>query len=210
LSLLKFILKEIRLIRSQRYAIILVAVYPILILITLAMVFSADVEGGGIFGERGEVDVAIYLPESNRNFDAGAFYAEIQQLQHINFHLVKSEDKLTEAIENRIADVAIKIHPPPAENKPIKAEIIFDNSSLISSAILAADAKFALEFLSGERSRQSITEIWEDLGTIRTEISGEVDKVGFFVAELKEAEARLADLDTAVSLLSMFFLLQLK
>jgi len=176
-----------------------VVIYPVLILLTLAMVFSSDVFAEGLFGGRSQVDVAIYLPESTKYFDSAAFYSEIQKLEHINYHLVKAPSKLKVAIESGTAEVGIRVYPPQGKNVPIQAEIIFDNSSLLSSGILASDAKFALEFLSGERSRKSISEIWDDLGTIRQEVKGEAEKVGFFVEELEEAEARLIDLNNAVS-----------
>jgi len=200
LSIVKFILKEINLIRAQRISIILVLIYPIVILLTLAMVFSTGVAEKQYFiGSPNKIDVAVFIPDSTKYFNAQSFLKEMEKHEQIDFHLIKSKEKVKEAIERGIARVGIIISPPKEKGKPIQAHILVDNSALLASSVVVLDAKFALEFLSGEKSREIISDLLGELGKIRNKIGGEVERIDFFVAELDKAENRLLDLNTTIN-----------
>lgn len=187
---------------------LLVIVYPVLILVTLAMIFSVPLFSEQHILSGQKIHMAIFLPQNTPAFDSQSFFNEIQKHEQIYFHLVKPgaspglfgklvtdpEEKVKQAIQLGVARVGIVIEPPKDKTSPIKAKVLFDNSSLLASNIIVLDAKFALEFLSGEHSRKILTEIWNDLGDIDSKLRGEASKIDGFISELDVAENKLVDL----------------
>ncbi|MFH1587691.1 MAG: ABC transporter permease [Candidatus Diapherotrites archaeon] len=200
LKILKIAYKELKLIKSQRIALALIFLYPIIVILALALAFSGSTFFGGL-GKTGmdEVPVTVYLPKNSQFFDDADFRQKLALTENIRIIWANREELVEEAVQQKKSKVGIIVHEPSEERGKIYVDIFFDNSSLLASRMMASYARIALDRVSGEKSKEILTSIWEDLSIIQGNLNTEISKTGDFINELEGAEKKLADLNRSIN-----------
>jgi len=199
LKILKIAYKELKLIKSQKIALALIFLYPIIVILALALAFSGSAFFGGL-GETGmdEIAVTVYLPQNSQYFDDADFRQKLALTENINIIWANREELVREAIQLKKSKVGVIVHEPTQERGTVYVDILYDNSSLLASRIMASYARGALDRVSGEKSKEILTSIWEDLSIIQGNLNNEISKTSDFLGELEAAEQKLNDLNQSI------------
>lgn len=201
LKILKIALKEIELIKSQRIAIGLILLYPIIVIFTLALAFGGNAYLTTLAGEQSlaTVDAVIFVPETSEYFNPDDFFDRISSFEGIKLHKASSPEEVKEAIGLEIARVGIIVNEPTGRNQPVELELYFDNTALLASRIIASNTALILDSLSGEQSKEILSKIWVDLSEIQSGIVNEIEKTDIFIEELEEANQNLINFNQSLS-----------
>ncbi|MFH1256025.1 MAG: ABC transporter permease [Candidatus Diapherotrites archaeon] len=185
--------KEIRLVKSQRMAMVLIVIYPLLIVFAIAAAFSGSPEIGNLFGKAGleQVGVALYLPDSTGFFDAPYFLEKLGETQNLKIYKADSPENVKNAIENRVARVGLVVIPPKDVNDKINIDLYYDNSALLAARTISAYAGGAINRISGDKSKEILEKIWLDLSKIKDNLASQKKKTDSFTKGLDDAEQRL-------------------
>src|SRR3989344_2194224 len=97
--------KEINLIKTQKIALALILLYPIVVIATLGAAFSGNI---GITS----ADAAFYAPSGLTGFDTNAFLEKLRQTNNVNLLMQQSESGVYNAVKNRQAKIGIIVHHP--------------------------------------------------------------------------------------------------
>ncbi|MFH1234140.1 MAG: hypothetical protein V1493_00830, partial [Candidatus Diapherotrites archaeon] len=201
LKILKLAWKELKLIKSQRISLALTMVYPVLVVLTLAIAFSGNDFFKDYLGQSGldKVDIAVFLPQDSNNFDSSDFLEKISDYKSINVLQTKSPDMAREAVRMRIARVGIVVGDQKTENKQVDVNIFLDNSALLASRTIGGYAKIGLENVRYKKSQEILNSIWKDIKWIESKLYEQRGKVDEFIASMGEGRARLKKLQDKIN-----------
>jgi len=201
LKLLKLAWKEIKLIKSQRIALALIIIYPVLVVFTLAIAFSGNELFSEYFGQTGleSVDLVIYLPPDADGFDSSDFWEKISGYEYVNLMRAQSPEKVREAIDSRVSRVGIVVNEPEDGNMHLDVDVYLDNSALLASKTIAGYAYMGLEKVRNQKSQEILGSIWEELGDIKSKLNEEKGKVDVFIEEMGTGKEKLLSLKEKIN-----------
>lgn len=188
LKLLKICLNELRLISSQKAGLATAFVLAIAVMGTLVISFS-----GEYASER--IDVAVFSSQNLRGFDSNAFLANLRARGSIRVHEYGSLAMVVSSIKRRESKVGIIVHEPESATGRFVIDLMYDNSSPVSSRIFLELAESEIQRIGVVFSQKALREVWGRLGEINSSLQGETDKIEGLIEELDQSEKRLNELE---------------
>ncbi len=184
--------KEINLIKTQKIALALILLYPIIVIGTLGAAFSGS-------STLGKVDVAFYSPKDIQNFDANNFTTKLRNNPQVNLLPLDSEQQVREMINSRKAKLGIIIHEPEPTQGRYVIDILNDNSNINRAVFFFQVANDSVRRVGFDIARELLSQIWINLSGIKEKLRGEVDRVDSFIAQLDGSESELLDLNRSIN-----------
>ncbi len=184
--------KEINLIKTQKIALALILLYPLIVIATLGAAFSGNY---GITN----ADAAFFAPQNLSGFDTNSFVSRLTQSNNIRLLVQPSEQGVYESIKKRRAKIGIIIHEPEPTSGRFVLDIITDNSSFVSSEFFFQVANNSVRRIGFDTSRELLSQIWQSLSAINTNLGGESKRIDYLIAELDSTEEQILDLNTSLN-----------
>lgn len=191
-SILAIAIKEINLIKTQKIALALILLYPLIVILTLGTAFSGS-------SSIGKVDVAFYVPHDIGGFDSEKFVEKLEKSPSIKLIRTESEADVGRLVMRRGAKVGIIVHEPEPTQGRYVVDVVSDNSNIVSSQFFLQAANDSVRSVGFETSRELLGNIWENLSKIKQDLKGETKKVDAFITQLDESENELTDLNKSVN-----------
>ncbi len=188
--------KEINLIKTQKIALALILLYPVIVIGTLGAAFSGS-------GSLGRVDVAFYSPSQIRNFDANSFTSKLSGTGQVNLIPLQSEDAVGEAIRARKAKLGIIVHEPEPTQGRYVIDILNDNSNINRAVFFFQVANDSVRRVGFDITREMLAQIWANLADIKLKLGGEISRVDSFIGQLDRSETELLDLNRQINALDI-------
>lgn len=185
-------MKEINLIKTQKIALALILLYPIIVIGTLGAAFSGN-------ASIGTVDVALYAADDINGFDTNIFTEKIRQSGQVNLITVDKEENVEKLIRERKAKIGIILREPEPTQGRYVIDMLTDNSNFFSAEFFFQIASNSLRRVGFDTSREILIKLWGNLTTIKTKLGGEVGRVDSFIRQLDETEKQLKDLNKSVN-----------
>jgi len=195
-DVLSIAFKEINLIKTQKIALALILLYPIIVIATLGTAFS------GTTGIK-TANVVFYAPENLQGFDIDDFLGKLEGSDRVNLIIKDSASEVEEAIRKREAKLGLIFHEPEPTHGRFVVDLLLDNSDIISSEFFFQIANDSVRRVGFETSREFLVEIWENLSRIKTDLKEETKRVDSFLIELETSETELLDLNASVNALDI-------
>lgn len=191
-GILAIAMKEINLIKTQKIALALILLYPVIVIGTLGAAFSGNTTISSI-------DVAFYAPEHIEGFDTQAFVAKLKETNNVNLLVQQKEEDVEKVIRQRKAKLGIIVEEPEPTSNRYRLSLLTDNSNFASSEFFFQIANNSVRRVGFDTSRELLIEIWNNLSKIKSDLSGEIAKVDSFAQQLEGTEKELLDLNKSVS-----------
>ncbi len=184
--------KEINLIKTQRIALALILLYPVIVIVTLGAAFSGNI---GI----NNADVAFYSPREIAGFDPANFTEKLRQSGNVNLVMSESEGGVLELVKKRKVKLGIVVREPEPTTGRFVVDIYSDNSNLFSAEFFFQVANASVRRVGFETSRELLADIWTSLSTIKESLKSETGRIDSFVQQLEETEAQILDLNSSLN-----------
>lgn len=184
--------KEINLIKTQKIALALILLYPVIVIGTLGAAFSGT-------QPLAKVEVAVYAPQEISGFDTGKFMSKLEASQQIKPVRVSSEEEVHKSILERKAKLGIIIREPEPTQGRYVLDLITDNSNINRSALFFQVAKDSIRGVGFDLSRELLGEVWENLTDIKQKLKTESGKIDELLAKLDDSEKQLLDLNKSIN-----------
>jgi ABC-2 type transport system permease protein len=197
MKVIEFARKEIELITSQKSSLLLVILYPMFVVLVIATAFGGPELQPQSGFER--ADLAYYLPQASANFDSDAFLDRLSRVERLRLHRATSPENVREAINQEIAKVGVVVHKPQTSFERVKISIYYDNTTPLVSSILMSYADFSISLFASEKSAETLTDIWDNLNSIKGELEGQRTKIDDFESGMVEGRQRISDFEERVN-----------
>ncbi len=199
-KVIAFSSKEIQLIRSQNIAIALIFLYPVLAIASLAFALSGVSVIDISFGETGLENVAmgLVLPEESLFFDSNSFRGELSSFQYLDIVEYSTKDNLVGGIKKGEVVVGAVVQAPEFKKDFIKAQFLYDDSSLFASGTILTQAQTAINAIGFKKSSEILTSLLENLNEITSNISDQAGKTDEIIGQLESTNRELLDLNESI------------
>lgn len=197
MKIFRFARKEFELIVAQRSSLALTIIYPLLIVLLIAVAFGGQEMQPQTGFER--ADVAYFLPLDSDTFNSEEFLDKLANIEKLQLHRAKDAESVKEAINQGIARIGIVVEEPATEFEKVNITLYYDNTSPLVSNIVMSYADFSISMVASEKSVNIITGIWNNLGNIKVKLSDQYKKISDFEKGIDEAKARVAGLEEKVN-----------
>ena len=189
-ELISVILKELNLIRTQRAALALILIYPLLIISALGLAF-------GMQTEITNVDVGVYIPNKLGllEFDRQTLIQMIADTNKVNPIVVPSKNDVIELIKERRTKMGLVVREQKSEDGQLLIDLYIDNTNPVVLGIFSPIAKTTIQLTAFEISSATIEELWSSLKATRQSVMGEIENVDSYLEELEQAEQNLLNLE---------------
>ncbi|PIN85443.1 MAG: hypothetical protein COV47_02110 [Candidatus Diapherotrites archaeon CG11_big_fil_rev_8_21_14_0_20_37_9] len=192
-EIISIALKEINLIKTQKIALALILLYPIIVIGTLGLAFSGGTNSVG------NINVVIYAPDNIQGFNTQDFLAKLEKSERLNLIKANSEEEVKEIIRKRQAKIGLIVHEPEPTNGKFVLDILNDNSNIVSSEFFFQAANDSVRRVGFETSSELLGDIWENLSQIKGDLKNETKRMDNFLQQLEDSEAQLIDLNNSVN-----------
>lgn len=173
--------KEISLVKSQRIALLLILIYPFLVIGLIGTAFTGIDVSQMKESKVGVVNELAYAPDFTQKFSS------LNQLSVVPF---PDENSLIGAIKAKQVVAGLRLSGT-SKFEQIKAELYYDNSSLLASQYFVEIAKAMMQRITADLSQQELGKVWE----VISNLAGSVDKENQNISDFK---AKLADAGTSI------------
>ncbi len=192
------VLKELRLIRSQRVSLALIIIYPLIVIGSLGLAF-----GGNVQAQR--VNVALFITGETElgNFTADDIVGIIEDTNKANIRLASSVEEAEEFVKTGASDFALVVRKEKTAQGQIVADLLLDNSNFIVAGMFGPIAKAAIQLTSFEISSRMIQQLWDKLLPVRNDLQRELSKIDLYLADLEIAEEKINALQQTMSSISI-------
>ncbi len=180
--------KEIRLIKSQKIALVLIMLYPLLVIGSLGLAFAGNTTT--------KVNAGFFAEQEMEGFDSEEFIKMANDSNKAVLTLFDTEDGLIKAVRSKEMKVGIALKGVDKMTKRFILNVYFDNSNIIGSELYFEEIKTQLQIFGFQKTRGLISEIWGKLGGIKEKIDGEAGRVDEFILTLDSSEDDLNRLES--------------
>lgn len=200
LNILKIAKKEVDLIRSQRIAVILIVVYPLLTIISVAVALSSG--GAGLSGTATGIDhlsVGLYVPAEAEDIDANVILSQFSKIDKIRLNQYDSIEALKEGIgrgKNRVGIIVLK---RIREKGPIDVNLLYDNTSMVTAKAASTFVYLAVNSAAYQQSADVLKQLWDEADSIRQSLESEKGKVDVFIERIRQSALELEDFNRKIS-----------
>ena len=184
--------KEINLIKTQKIALALILLYPLIVIGTLGLAFSGSFDLGAI-------DVAFYAPKNISGFDTANFISKLEQTGRGNLLMMEKEGDVEKAIRESKAKIGLVIHEPEITHGRYVVDLKMDNSQIVGSEFFFTVANDSIRRVGFDTSKEFLVDIWSNLSQIKNDLKGETRRVDSFILQLEESERELLDLNESIN-----------
>jgi len=197
-SLIAIIVKELNLIRTQKAALALIFIYPLLIIASLGVAF-------GIHTEIQSVNAAIYIPQDIEieSFDRQDLLDMILDTNKVNLIVTNSEEEVIQLIKSRESKLGLIVGGKRATSGQLMVDLYVDNSNPVVSGIFSPIAKTAIKLTALKISAEIIQELWDELLPAKDDVVEELGKIDDYLADLEEGGQKIADLEESVNAIDL-------
>jgi ABC-type multidrug transport system permease subunit len=189
LKIFNIIWKEISLVKSQKIALLLIILYPLLVVGLLGSAFTGIDVSKMSQSKIGLIDAISF--DSN----IAANFSSMKDLTIINYTDV---NLLKLAVQKKEVIAGIRLSGESV-NKPIKVELLYDNSSLLSSRFFVEVAKAMIQRVSSELVQKQLGLVWTTLSQLGGNIDQELTNVEDFKTKLAQSSATLDSLEAKLN-----------
>jgi ABC-type multidrug transport system permease subunit len=190
-KLIDIIWKEISLVKSQRIALLLIFLYPFLAIGILGSSFSGmDIQ------KMGNINVGV-VNELQFESDMIDKVADINGINIIDYD---DENLMRSAIRKKEILVGLKISGA-SPNTQARVDMVYDNSSLLSSKFFLEIAKGMVQRVTVEEAKEKLATIWSTISSFGNNLESELAQIDEFKAMLAESEESLDDLESKLNAL---------
>ncbi|MEM4262100.1 MAG: hypothetical protein QXI10_04000, partial [Candidatus Diapherotrites archaeon] len=190
-SLFAIAAKEIDLIKTQKIAIALILLYPIIVIVTLGLAYSGTASIGAI-------NVGFYVSSEIKSFDVQDFVSNLEKSNLVKIIIFNSEDELLKSVDKKKVKLGIIVREVEVTQGRFVIDVINNNTEFVASTLFFQAANDSIKAVGFETSRKMLSQIWSSLDLMRREIGQEVMKVKQFILQLDESEKELIELRKSV------------
>jgi ABC-type multidrug transport system permease subunit len=186
MKLLTIAKKEINLIKSQKVALILIFLYPVLVTYLLGVSIE-NIDVGKRF------DVVLFIEDPDLNKDV--LFSILDENFNANITEVNSEKEVKRAVKERRAPVGMVFKPADTNTHRNIVYLYLDNSNLLTYRFFAGVANSALLAFSAQESSKVLSELWSELDRFSAGVEKEITTIDNFQKKLEETSAQLEQMD---------------
>lgn len=197
-QIIPIIIKELRLVRSQRMTLALIIVYPLLLILSLGLAFGSG------WGEK-EINVALFIPNDLEfdSFSADDLAEALEDVNKLNVQRVNSIAEAEKRVKNLESDFGIIVRREKTEEGQLAIELLIDNANILVVGLYGPVTKSAIELTSLEISSEMIRELWNRLKPVKEEVEGELGNVDLYLEDLNQVQTKIEELQEDLSELEL-------
>ncbi len=185
---LEIIRKEISLIQSQKMAVIIILLYPLLAILLLGVGLTGDPTvltsmNVGVFSDLPhELDIVEELGQSRLKLNITEFH---------------DEESLIDAVKKKRVMVGLRLRAFDEWSR-INVDLYYDNSNVMVGSTVREFAKIIMNSFAIDHTRGYLVEIFNVFSDLGKNISGELSQIEDFKTKLDDAEEELDNLEQKV------------
>ena len=185
--------KEIRLIESQRIVLILIILYPLLIVGSVMLALSGQTLAENPLEQSGAKDIIVVTYAGNAElFDYNSFFEKMTDTERLKLLVVSSEEEMKNAIKHGKGDVGFFVEP---KNEKMDVKVYYDNVSPLAAEAILFITTAKIQQIGEDLTKRELTNIWDELGRVETQLISEKLKLEKFIVTLKESQPKLEKLE---------------
>ncbi len=196
MKIFRFALKELELIASQKATLAMMLLYPLIVVLVIALAFGG--QGGGPDAAFEKADVGYLVPENSDFFDSEAFIERLNAVGRIRFHKAHSVDELKNSIDCGTATVGIEVIEPSSAFDPVRVRLYYDNSTPLVSKMILSYVQISIQLFSNEKSTRILEGIWDNLDAMIDKLYEQKAKLSAVEIALDNAKSRLKNFKVKV------------
>ncbi|MEK6959127.1 MAG: ABC transporter permease [archaeon] len=191
-KILELAKKEINLIRSQKSVMLLIIIYPLLIVSSVMLALSGQPLLDNQIAQIGAKDITAvtYAGDSNL-FDYNSFFIKMQDNNKLKLLVVGSEQEMRDAIRRSRGDVGFFVEP---RNGKMDVNVYYDNVSPLAAEAILFLTTTKIQQIGEDLTKTELTNIWDELAGVETQLDSEKSKLERFISTLKESQPKLEKL----------------
>lgn len=189
LKIFDIIWKEISLVKSQKIALLLIILYPLLVVGLLGSAFTGIDVSKMAQSKIGLVDNISFDSNISKNF------LTMKDLTIVPFDDTNS---LKLAVQKKEVIAGIRLSGD-SQVKPIKVELLYDNSSLLSSRFFVEVAKAMIQRVSSELVQKQLGTIWTTISQLGGNLDAELTNIEDFKSKLAASSVTLDSLEAKLN-----------
>ncbi len=187
-KLWEIIVKEISLIRSQKVALLLIILYPLLVIGLIGSAFT-----GINVSELKNAKVGFV---NNLSFDYN-LSEKLSSLDNLSVVNYDSVAELESAIKKKTVVAGLSVSGA-SEYEQLKIDLYYDDSSLLSSKYFMEIAKAMIQRIAVETSQKELLRLWQKLFEISENIGLELGKTSDLLDNVHYAQETLDTLESDI------------
>ena len=188
-KLWKIIAKEISLIQSQRVALLLIILYPLLVIGLIGSAFTgvnvSDLENARIG----------FVNNFNFDYNLGEKLSSLDNLSVVNYASVA---ELKNAVKKKIVVAGISVSGE-SEYAQLKIDLYYDDSSLLSSKYFMDIAKAMVQRIAIDASQKELFNLWRSIFEISESTARYLKEMDHLINNLDYAQKNLSILERDIN-----------
>jgi ABC-type multidrug transport system permease subunit/uncharacterized coiled-coil DUF342 family protein len=190
MKLLDIIWKEISVVKSQKIAILLIVLYPLLAITLL----------GGAMSGTNLASMNLSLGYVDNLEHDSEFIGQISENKNISLIEFEDSNKLIDAVIQKDVVVGLVMNSQ-SQNQQILIDLYYDNSNLAAGQTFKEFAKVNMQLFALSKTKDVLHEVWTTISSLGTNIEGQVNQIEEFKTKLNEAGTELDKLETKLNML---------
>lgn len=188
--------KEIRLVRAQALGFVLVILYPLLAMTAVALMVSVAPGIPSGVSHAPPLTLGVVLPPTPLGND---LQNEISQLENIRIETFDSTQALERAMQQGRVRMGLHVESPPSDRSAIPMHLYYDNSNYVASTAMVAQVKTIVQNVGYKKSADILQTLLENLNTIQTALSNQVQSIDALAIELDAGDADINNLEKRIT-----------
>lgn len=188
-KLFDIIWKEISLVKNQKIALLLIILYPLLVVGLLGSAFTGIDVSKMSQSQIGLVDDISFDSNISKNFST---LKDLTIITYEDINLLKL------AVQKKEVIAGIRLSGD-SQVKPIKVELLYDNSSLLSSRFFVEVAKAMIQRVSSELVQKQLGTIWATISQLGGNLDAELANIEDFKSKLAASSITLDSLEAKLN-----------
>jgi len=188
-KLFDIIWKEISLVKSQKIALLLIILYPLLVVGLLGSAFT------GIDVSKMSQSRIGLVNDITFDSNIASSFSSMKDLTIVTYEDI---NLLKLAVKKKEVIAGIRLSGDSV-NKPIKVELLYDNSSLLSSRFFVEVAKAMIQRVSSELVQTQLGLVWTTLSQLGGNIDQELTNIEDFKNKLAQSSVTLDALEAKLN-----------
>ena len=188
-----FAAKEINLVKSQKLAYALVVFYPVLAMVSIALVISGTTGLDAALGTEPQtkLKVGIFFPDSIAGQEVKK---ELESFDYLEITEFSSLESLKKGLETSRVRLGIELEPPEKEFSIIQTRFYYDNSNFIASSTLVGQVRTAVQSIGFKKSAEVLSTLISDLNSIEGTLQAQIGKTDELLDQLERGDKEILEL----------------
>ncbi len=193
------IVKEFKLLRSQKIALALVVLYPVIIGLSLGIVYGGGIKQDitiGVIVE--ESAAAVQSGDSNAGFASIDFISEMQKIESLAVMQYYDRNSLQHDVESGKLKAGVVIFRTE-KSGPYKIEALIDNSRVIESMIVRQFVLSAIDRVTTKITLDMLNEIWSGFLKNEQKLQTQQQRIELLGERFKETRSFIKQIRPAIN-----------